>query len=72
MARRCEISGRGTASGNKVSHSHRKTRRTFKVNIISSRIWDEEAGRWVHLKVSSRLLRTIRKKGLAAVRRDYA
>lgn len=72
MARRCEISGRGTASGNKVSHSNRKTKRTFKVNLISSRVWDEEAGRWVRLKVTSRVLRTIRKKGLAAVRRDYA
>lgn len=69
MARRCEISGRGTRAGNRVSHSHRKTRRTFKVNLISTRVWDEEAGRWVRMKVSSRVLRTIRNKGLAAVRR---
>ena len=33
MARVCSICGKGTMSGNKVSHSHRKTRRTWGANI---------------------------------------
>lgn len=33
MSRVCSICGKGQASGNNVSHSHRKTRRTFKVNV---------------------------------------
>ena len=33
MASICEVCGKGTMSGNNVSHSNRKTRRTFKVNV---------------------------------------
>ncbi len=33
MSRVCNICGKGQASGNNVSHSNRKTRRTFKVNV---------------------------------------
>ncbi|MGC8976389.1 MAG: 50S ribosomal protein L28 [Candidatus Ratteibacteria bacterium] len=33
MAKRCEICGKEGRSGNKVSHSNRKTRRTWKPNI---------------------------------------
>ncbi len=33
MSRVCSICGKGQASGNNVSHSHRKTRRTFKANV---------------------------------------
>jgi large subunit ribosomal protein L28 len=34
MARRCEICGKGTVSGNNVSHANNKTRRVWKPNII--------------------------------------
>ncbi len=34
MARRCEICGKGTVTGNNVSHAHNKTRRVWKPNII--------------------------------------
>ena len=33
MSRVCNICGKGQATGNNVSHSNRKTRRTFKVNV---------------------------------------
>lgn len=38
MAKYCEICGKGVLSGNHVSHSHRKTRRTWVPNIQSTRI----------------------------------
>lgn len=38
MAKRCEICGKEGRSGNKVSHSNRKTRRTWKPNIQSIRV----------------------------------
>ena len=34
MARRCEICGKGTISGNNISHAHNKTKRVFKPNIV--------------------------------------
>ena len=33
MSRVCSICGKGQTSGNNVSHSNRKTRRTFKANV---------------------------------------
>ena len=30
---KCEICGKGQVSGNNVSHSNRKTKRSFKVNV---------------------------------------
>lgn len=36
MARSCEICGKGTVTGNNVSHAHNKTRRTWKANLQST------------------------------------
>ncbi|EMI61736.1 50S ribosomal protein L28 [Leptospira noguchii] len=70
MARRCEVTGRGTVSGNNVSHSHIKTRRTWKVNLIKKRIFLEDENRWVTVRLSTRALRTLRKKGIKAAIKD--
>lgn len=64
MARRCVVTGRGTATGNNISHSHKKTRRIWKVNIVKKRIFLEDENRYVTVKLSTRALRTLNKKGL--------
>ena len=33
MSRVCSVCGKGQTSGNNVSHSKRRTRRTFKANV---------------------------------------
>ncbi|MGI6586685.1 MAG: 50S ribosomal protein L28 [Gracilibacteraceae bacterium] len=33
MARRCEVCGKSTISGNKISHSNRHSRRVWRPNI---------------------------------------
>ena len=33
MSRVCSVCGKGQTSGNNVSHSNRKTRRTFQANV---------------------------------------
>jgi len=33
MAKACIVCGKGRSSGNNVSHSNRKTRRTFSANV---------------------------------------
>jgi len=38
MPRMCDICGKKTAFGNNVSHSHKKTRRTFKPNLQKARV----------------------------------
>lgn len=70
MARKCVVTGRGTMYGNAVSHSHLKTRRIWKVNIVKKNIFLEDENRWVSVKISTRALRTLRKKGLKAAIKD--
>jgi large subunit ribosomal protein L28 len=67
MARKCDITGKGTQTGNNVSHSHRKTRRTFKANVHKKRIFLEDEKRWVTMNLSTRALRTIQKIGIKSL-----
>lgn len=70
MARKCAVTGRGTMYGNAVSHSHLKTRRIWKVNLVKKKIFLEDENRFVTVKLSTRALRTLRKKGLKAAIKD--
>jgi large subunit ribosomal protein L28 len=54
-------------SGNNVSHSNIKTKRRFLPNLHHHRFWGESENRWVKLRVSSKGLRVIDKKGIDAV-----
>ena len=51
-------------AGNNVAHSNKKTRRRQLPNIQTKRIYIPEETRWVRIKLSTRALRTITKKGL--------
>ncbi|GAB4243043.1 MAG: 50S ribosomal protein L28 [Saprospiraceae bacterium] len=64
MARVCELTGKRPITGNKVSHSNRKTKRRFIPNIQKKRFYVPELDKWVTLKVSSSTIRTINKYGL--------
>jgi len=66
MSRVCQITGKGPMSGNNVSHSNRKTRRRFLPNLHKRRIWCEELGQFLRLRISRKGLRTIDKKGVIA------
>ncbi len=56
MSRRCEICGKGTTSGNNVSHSMRHTKRVFKPNIMKVRAVVD--GRVKRIRVCTRCLRS--------------
>ncbi|NNC85397.1 MAG: 50S ribosomal protein L28 [Bacteroidia bacterium] len=71
MSRICELTGKKAISGNNVSFSKRKTRRKFNPNLQVKRFFNPETGEWVKLKVSTAALRTINKKGIATVLREY-
>lgn len=64
MSRVCQITGVKVITGNKVSHSNRKTKRLFKPNLFVKKFFFEEENRWVTLKVSAQGIRTINKIGL--------
>ena len=64
MARICLLSGKKPKAGNRVSHSNRKTKMRQIPNIQNKRIFVPELGRMVRLRLTTRALRTIEKKGL--------
>ncbi len=70
MSRICEITGKGPAVGNRVSHANNKKRRRFLPNLHNQRFWLETEKRWVSLRVSAHGLRTIEKKGIDQVVAD--
>ena len=53
--------------GHYVSHSNIKTKRRFLPNLQTKRFYFAEEDKWVTLKVSAEAIRTINKRGLAAV-----
>ena len=70
MSKVCQITGKGPVSGNNVSHAHNKTRRRFLPNLHTQRIWVESEKRWVKLRISSKGMRIIDKKGINTVLAD--
>ena len=63
MARICALTGKKVQSGHKVSHSNRKTNRKFLPNLQRVSLHSDALGRDVPLRISTRALRTVQKKG---------
>ncbi len=64
MSRVCQLTGTRANNGMAVSHSHIRTKKLQQVNLQQRRLWWAEGKRWVNLRVSTRALKTIQKKGL--------
>lgn len=56
MSRKCDVCGKGVETGHKISHSHRKTLRTFKPNLQPVSVKDE-SGDIKRLMVCTRCLK---------------
>jgi large subunit ribosomal protein L28 len=54
-------------TGNNVSHAKNRTRRRFLPNLHSHRFWVESEKRFVKLRVSSKGMRVIDKRGIDVV-----
>ena len=70
MAKVCQITGRKRMVGNNVSHSKRRTKRVFALNLKTKKFWSEEEQRFITLKVSCKGMRNIEKNGLEATIKD--
>ncbi|WP_373818654.1 50S ribosomal protein L28 [Porphyromonas loveana] len=70
MSKICQITGKKAMVGNNVSHSKRRTKRTFDVNLFRKKFYWVEQDCWVVLRISTAGLRLINKIGLdAAIKR---
>ena len=56
--------------GNNVSHSKRRTKRTFDVNLFTKKFFYVEENCWISLKLSAAGLRIINKNGLDAALKE--
>ena len=66
MTKHCQLLGTHASTGNTVSHSHRKTRRTFSPNLQTKRYWVPSQGRHVTLTLSAKGIKTIDRIGIDA------
>ena len=57
-------------TGNNVSHANNRTRRRFSPNLHYHRFWVESEKRFVRLRVSTKGMRIIDKKGIYQVLAD--
>ncbi len=76
MSKICQITGKKAMVGNNVSHSKRRTKRKFNVNLFNKKFYWVEEDCWVSLTISANGMRTINKNGLdaaikAAVKKGY-
>ncbi len=72
MSKICQITGKKAIVGNNVSHSKRRTKRKFNVNLFTKKFFWVEEQDWITLTLSAAGLRTINKKGLDAAIKDAA
>ena len=66
MSKICQITGKKAMTGNNVSHSKRRTKRRFNVNLFNKKFYWVEQDTWISLTISAAGLRPINKMGLDA------
>ena len=69
MSKICQISGKRVMFGNNVSKAINKTRRRFDINLVKKRFFIPDQNKWITLKVTTSVLKTINKKGITEVLR---
>ena len=67
MSRVCDVTGKKPMFGNNVSHAHNKSRRRFNINLQRKKFWLPNEKRYITLRLSTRGMRIIDKRGIARV-----
>ncbi|MBF0454540.1 MAG: 50S ribosomal protein L28 [Magnetococcales bacterium] len=63
MSKKCILGGKAPQFGNKVSHSHRKTRRKWLVNVQSKNLYSLALGKYVRVALPANMIRTVDRAG---------
>jgi large subunit ribosomal protein L28 len=67
MSAVCQVTGRAPGFGKQVSHSHRRTTRRWDPNLQRRRYWLASEQRWVRLRVSTKGMKVIDRRGIESV-----
>ena len=70
MAAVCQVTGAGPGFGNAISHSHRRTRRRFDINVQKKTYFVPSLKRSVTLTVSAKGIKVIDARGIERVVKD--
>jgi large subunit ribosomal protein L28 len=64
MSRKCKLTGKRPRIANLVSHANNRTKRRQIPNLQTKRLYVDELGRSVRVRLSAGALRTVSRKGL--------
>ena len=70
MSRRCQLTGKKANNAMAVSHSHRRTKKLQQVNLQWKRVWWPEGNRFVRLRLSTKAIKSLEKKGIDAMAKE--
>ena len=70
MSKVCQVTGKMPQSGNNVSHANNRVKRKFFPNLHTHRFWVETENRFVSLKLSTKGMCIIDKKGIDEVLKE--
>lgn len=70
MGRKCQITGKKANNAMAISHSHRRNKRLQHVNLQWKRVWWQEGNRWVRLRLSTKAIKTLERRGIHAMAKD--
>ncbi|WP_299484922.1 50S ribosomal protein L28 [Acaryochloris sp. IP29b_bin.137] len=70
MGKKCQLTGKKANNAFAVSHSHRRTKKLQEANLQWKRVWWPQGKRWVKLRLSTKAIKTLEKKGLATFARE--
>ncbi len=64
MSRVCQVTGATPGFGHRMSHSHRRTKRRFDLNIQQKRYWVPSRGRHITPTLSARGIKVVDARGI--------
>ncbi|MBD2462854.1 50S ribosomal protein L28 [Oscillatoria sp. FACHB-1407] len=70
MSRKCQLTGKQANNAYAVSHSHRRNKKLQEANLQEKRVWWAQGKRWVKLRLSTKAIKTLEHKGLAAMAKE--
>lgn len=70
MSRVCDLTGKKANNAYAISHSHRRTKKLQQANLQTKRVWWPQGKRWVKLRLSTKAIKTLEKKGIQAMAKD--
>ncbi|MBD2184533.1 50S ribosomal protein L28 [Aerosakkonema funiforme] len=70
MSRVCQLTGKKANNAYAISHSHIRTKKLQEANLQWKRVWWAEGKRWVRLRLSTKAIKTLERKGLSAMAKE--